>query len=108
MAAVVPIISALAAVASAGTGIASAAGAFSGPSAPKTTPMVPKGPDVQQITKSLIPGAKADTASRVGGGMSPDFLAGILGQQSGVPGSGLDVLGDIRRSLGQGGGIEAP
>lgn len=58
--------------------------------------------DTTQISKALLPGAKADAASRLGGGISPDFLANLIGQQSGSPGAGLDILGQIRGSLGEG------
>ena len=76
-----------------GTSIASAA---------KGTPKAPSipTPSVSQTAKALIPQTSADAAARAGGGFSPDFLANLVSEQTGQPGSGLDVLGDIRRSLG--------
>jgi hypothetical protein len=54
--------------------------------------------------KAAIPGAKANAVARAGGGISPEFLSGLVSEQTGTPGSWLDVLSDIRTSLGQGGG----
>ena len=68
------------------------------PGAPKT----PTGTDPSQILKSMLPGAKADAAARAGGGISPEFLAGLTGQESCIPGGGLSILGDIRSQIGQG------
>lgn len=96
------IISLVAAAASAATGVAGAAGAFGGTKTPKMPSAAPM--DTTQMSKALLPGAKADASARVGGGFSPDFLSGLLDQQMGAPGAGLGVLADIRKSMGS----EAP
>jgi len=41
----------------------------------------------------------ANVAARSGGGISPEFLAGSVSQDVGIPGAGLSVIGDIQRSL---------
>lgn len=93
------VIAAAATVAAAGVGAASASGAFGTPGSSSKTPT---GVDPSQVLKSMLPGAKADAAARAGGGISPEFLAGLTGQESGIPGGGLSILGDIRSQLGQG------
>ncbi len=70
-----------------------------GGSAPSPPPAVSSGPSAHQV----LPGAKADAAAKAGGGISPQFLAGLVGQQTGTPGSGMEILADIQKSLGQGG-----
>ena len=70
---------------------------FSAPPKPK---MPPPGPTSTDIAKKLMPGAKSDAAARTGGGISPEFLQNVLGQQTGAAPGELDVLGDIRKSLG--------
>lgn len=71
---------------------------FSSPPSPKAPP---PGPSPASIAKTVLPGAKADAAARAGGGISPEFLAGLVGQQSGTPGSGQSILEEIRKSLGE-------
>lgn len=105
MATTIAIAGVVASLAATGVGAASASGAFSSePKAPKP----PAGPDPAQLGRQLLPGAKADAAARSGGGFSPDFLANMIGTQAGNPDAGLGVLGDIRNSLGGGGGIQSP
>ena len=58
-----------------------------------------------QTAKALLPGAKADAAARAGGGISPYFLANVVGQQAGEPGAGLGILADIQKSLGGAGTV---
>lgn len=96
------VIGAIAAAVSAAGGIAGTALNASNQGGSK--PSMPAMPtqDTTQLAKSMIPGAKADAAARTGGGISPDFLAGIIGQQTGEPAAGLDIIGDIRKSLGGG------
>jgi len=96
MATTAAIIGAAAAVASAGTGIAASAGAFGGGTAPK----VPQTQNLNDLLKRVLPADKANSASQVGGGMSPEFLAGVVGDNAGFPGSGLDIIADIQKSLG--------
>lgn len=75
---------------------------FGGGGAPSSPPpSVQPSPAAQ--AKGVLPGAKADAAARAGGGISPSFLAGLVSQQTGTPGSGQSVLEDIRKSLGEGG-----
>lgn len=45
------------------------------------------------------PISTANTAARAGGGISPEFLAGVVGRDVGSPGAGLNVLGDIQAQL---------
>jgi len=86
----------LGALASAGTAAYTISrGAAGGGKMPTPQPM-----DTTQLSKALLPGAKADAAARVGGGLSPDFLAGLIGQQTGTPSGGTDILQEIRNSLG--------
>lgn len=97
------VIGAIAAAVSAAGGLASTGYAISqggGGGQPKM-PTMPT-TDTTQLAKGMLPGLKADTAARAGGGISPDFLANIVGQQTGEPGAGLDIIGEIRRSLGGG------
>lgn len=68
---------------------------FSSQPKPKPAP----GPDPTGAAKGLLPGATADAAARLGGGISPQFLQNILGQQTGAPPANLNVLSDIRRTL---------
>lgn len=68
------------------------------------TPMklpTPQTQDTSQFARALLPSQKANAAATVGGGISPEFLAGLVGQESGPEGA-LSILGDIRRSLGPG------
>jgi hypothetical protein len=101
MGATAAIISAVVAVASAGYGIYSSEEQAS-QQASQAKKMAPGAPpiDLTKLQKGMIPGAKADAAARAGGGLSPEFLAGIIGSESGG-GVGLDVLGEIRSGLGQ-------
>jgi hypothetical protein len=73
---------------------------------PPTSPKLPHpmGTDTSGQALARLPGAKADVAARTGGGISPNFLAGVIGQETGAPGAGLDILEEIRRSLGGGAG----
>lgn len=71
---------------------------FSSPPKPKPQPAPTV--DAGAIAKGLLPGAKADAAARMGGGISPNFLANVLSEQTGAPGAGMSVLDDIRKSLG--------
>jgi hypothetical protein len=99
MAGVGAIISAIAAVASAGVGAASASGAFGGKSSGAGAPKIPT-VDTSTMSKALLPEAKANAAANLGGGISPQFLSGVIDQQTGTPGAGLGILGDITKSLG--------
>lgn len=72
---------------------------FGGGGAPSSPS--PGQPSPAAQAKGLLPGAKADAAARVGGGISPNFLAGLVSQQTGTPGSGQSILDDIRKSLGE-------
>lgn len=103
MATTAAVIGAVAAVASAGTGIAGAAGAFGGPEAPSTAMPKMPGDDAAKAAKTLLPGTKANAAASGLGGAAPDFLASMVDQNTGMPGGGMDILAEIRRSLGQGG-----
>jgi len=103
MAATAAIIGAVAAVASAGTGIAASSGAFKG-SAPKPAGggvNVGQQLDPASMQQQLLSGEKANQASRLGGGISPQFIQDSLNQQTG---GNVDILSQIRDSLGQGGG----
>jgi len=76
------------------------------PSAP-SAPAGPSASDLlkqqQQQTKTqeqaLLPSQIADWTSRVGGGVSPQFIAQSVGNVSGSSTGGLDILDDIKRSL---------
>ncbi len=70
-----------------------------GGGAPSAPP--PVSPSPAATARGVLPGQRADAAARLGGGISPTFLAGLVSQQTGVPGSGLEILSDIRQSLGQ-------
>jgi hypothetical protein len=91
---IVPVISILSGLAS---GASSIYGMFNRPSTPGLP--TPQPQDTSQISRTLLPGAKADAAARTGGGISPEFIASLIGQQSGTPSGGLDILSDIRRSM---------
>ena len=71
------------------------------PSAPKLPTPTPGPAGTTATARAGLPGAKADAAARTGGGISPEFLANLLGQETGQPGAGLDILSEIRASLGQ-------
>lgn len=107
MATTIAIAGVVATLASTGAGIAQSQGAFGGGDSSPKLPE-PGKPDMSQIGKTLMPGAKADQAARTGGGFSPQLLEGIIGQQAGVPGQDLGILGEIQKSLGQGGGFQGP
>lgn len=49
--------------------------------------------------QKMLPGAKANAAARAGGGISPNFLAGVVNAEGGTTG-GLDIIDQIRQSLG--------
>lgn len=89
------IASAVGAATTAGTQIH---GAVQRANAPK--PQLPQAPDMAQIAKALLPGVRADTASRLGGGISTSYLSDELGRQMGTP-VDLGILDEIRQSLGQ-------
>jgi len=72
---------------------------FGGGGAPSSPP--PSQPSPATQARGVLPGAKADAAARAGGGISPSFLAGLVSQQTGTPGSGQGILEDIRKSLGE-------
>ena len=93
------LIGAAASLASAGAGIAGSAGAFGGPSSPKI-PSLPQ-QDTSQMAKALLPGTTANAAAGTGGGISPDFLSNLVGQNVGVPDAGMGIIDDIQKSLGQ-------
>lgn len=93
-AAVVGILSALATTASSISSMSQGGGGGKTPS--------PQPFDTRQMSRAILPGAKADAAARVGGGMSPDFLSNLVSQQVGEPGAGLGILEEIRGSLGGG------
>jgi len=57
--------------------------------------------DQSAIARSMLPSQRANAAVNVGGGISPEFLAGLVAQESGSPEGTLQILDDIRRSLGQ-------
>jgi hypothetical protein len=63
--------------------------------------VLPRQPSASERATALLPGAKADAAARAGGGISPEFLQGLLQNQVGEP-TDLGVLQNIRQSLGQG------
>lgn len=71
---------------------------------PPKSPKMPSPimPDMAQLSRKLLPGATANSAAQTGGGMSPEFMANTLGQQTGDPSGGLTILEDIRKSLGGG------
>lgn len=69
------------------------------PGLPKPTGMMP---DYAQVARMNLPTQKANAAASLGGGLSPEFLAGLVGQESGSAQGGLDILNEIRRSLGPG------
>lgn len=91
-------IQALAALANVGT---SAYGMATAPG-PPGMPKAPGMPDYSQIARANLPTQKANAAATLGGGLSPEFLAGLVGQESGSAQGGLDILNEIRRSLGPG------
>jgi len=47
----------------------------------------------------LLPTAKANTAAKLGGGISPEFLSQVINRQQGDTG-GTSILSQIRGSLG--------
>jgi hypothetical protein len=56
--------------------------------------------DPTKLPKALLPRVQANAAANVGGGQSPDFMAGLVDQASGQPGGGLAILDQIRQGLG--------
>jgi hypothetical protein len=86
--------------------IARTAQSFAAPSQPSQSSgggvPTPPMPNLTQQALTALPQQKADTAAKLGGGVSPEFLANLLGDQVGDPSAGLGVLTDIRRSLGTG------
>ena len=88
------VITALSGLAGAGTSIYGAATA----PGPMKLP-TPQPTDPTQLPKALLPTEKANAAANVGGGLSPDFLAGLIGESSGSPQGAMDILSSIRKSL---------
>jgi hypothetical protein len=64
----------------------------------------PGGTDMSSQARAALPSQKADTAAKLGGGISPEFLANLIGEQVGSPAAGLDILGDIRKGMN----VQAP
>lgn len=95
------ILSVVAALTSAGTTVASA---VQGPPGAGMKVPTPEAPDAAATARAQLPTQKANTAAMLGGGVSPEFLANLLSTPS-LPGAGLDILGEIQRSLGQGQGV---
>ena len=89
------VIAALASLTQTGTSIYGMTQAGAAPGIPKPQPPL----DTSQMARAQLGRTKADAAARVGGGISPEFLASLLGQEVGVPGAGMDILKDIRGSL---------
>jgi hypothetical protein len=96
MATTVAIAGVVSALAAAGT--SAYAATKGGPTVPKPKPI-----DMTAFSKAALPGAKADAAARTGGGISPEFIAGLVGQETGQPGGGMDILEQIRKEMGSGG-----
>lgn len=106
MGATAAIIGAVAAVASAANSMGVFGGQGGGAGAPKMPTPTPLDTtqDSKQMNRALLPGVKANAATNLGGGISPQFLSGLLDNQTGQPGGGMDILGEISKSLGAGGG----
>jgi len=97
MGATANLVQALSAVANTGMSAYSLATAPGPPGMPKVTT-----PDYAQIARANVPVARANAAANVGGGISPEFLAGLVGQESGSAQGALDILDELRKSLGPG------
>lgn len=69
--------------------------------APSAASLPPSGETSGQAATRALPVARANAAARAGGGISPQFLAGVVSEQSGSPGAGLEILAQIQQSLGQ-------
>lgn len=78
-----------------------AADAYGASQADKSQTQKPPIVDPSQMNRALLPAAKANTAANLGAGISPEFLANLLGQESGSPEGALAILGDIRKTLGR-------
>jgi hypothetical protein len=74
---------------------------FFSPPGGQNKAVMPRQPSPSETAKGLLPGAKADAAARAGGGISPEFLQGLLDKQVAAP-TDLSVLDDIRKSLNTG------
>jgi len=68
-----------------------------GPKMPAAAPPV----DQAAIARGILPSQRANAAVNVGGGISPEFLAGLVAQESGSPEGAMQILEDIKRNLGQ-------
>jgi len=68
-----------------------------GPKMPTAAPPV----DQAAMARGILPSQRANAAVNVGGGISPEFLAGLVAQESGSPEGAMQILEDIKRNLGQ-------
>ena len=101
------IISLVASLATAAAGAAKVGYDLSQPK-PKSLLPTPATPDYSGMSRARLPGATANAAALTGGGMSPQFMTGMLDQQTGEPGGSLGIIDEIRKGLGQAGGGQAP
>lgn len=74
---------------------------FFSPPSGQNKSVVPRSLTPSEKAGGLLPGAKADAAARSGGGISPEFLQNIVGNQLGENPANLDILSEIRKSLGE-------
>ena len=72
---------------------------FGGAPSPKPQPQAQ--PRTGPTPSAIRPGATADAAARTGGGISPQFVSGMIDQQTGTPGESLGIIDEIRKGLGQ-------
>lgn len=77
------------------TAATTAYGMANKPGQPKVP--TPQPQDMSSVGRAMLPGSRANAAASTGGGMAPEFMQNLLQQQTGDP--GLNVLGDIRKSL---------
>jgi hypothetical protein len=85
-------------------GLTQSTPSLTAPPAPTAAAPPPPDPTADPAAQArlALPQQKADTAARLGGGISPEFLASLLGDQAGNPTAGLDILGEIRKSMNVG------
>jgi len=101
----IPIIGAIAALASTAATIERMVSGGGG-GAPRLelppAPTPPEGPDKRQAIAQVLPKTAADLYTRTGGGISPQFLASVGAQQAGYPGE-MDLALQVLQQLGLGG-----
>lgn len=81
---------------------------FSGPPSQPTPPRPPQGPTIAQVQSANVGRSQADAAGRGLGGASPQFMANLVNDQTGIANTQANqdsALQALIQSLNQGGSV---